>query len=85
MTLDDLNKGDSATIHTVNWSEIDENEARRLSAMGVEDGASVTMLHRGIFFGRDPLAIRIGRMTIALRRSHAKAMLVDTAPTAQNI
>jgi ferrous iron transport protein A len=30
-----------------------------------------------VFGGRDPLALTIGRMTVALRRSHAKAMQVE--------
>ena len=40
-------------------------------------GAEVSIAHRGVFGGRDPLALTIGRMTVALRRSHAKAMQVE--------
>jgi ferrous iron transport protein A len=32
-----------------------------------------------VFAGRDPLAITIGRMTVALRRVHARAMQVEPA------
>jgi ferrous iron transport protein A len=40
--------------------------------------------YRGIFGARDPIAIEIGRMTVALRRVHARAMQVEPAlaPTA---
>ena len=39
----------------------------------------ITPAHRGIFGGADPLAITVGRMTVALRRSHARAMRVEPA------
>ena len=45
----------------------------------IDTGAEVTVMHRGIFGTRDPLAIRIGRMTVALRRSHALAIEVTAA------
>ena len=45
----------------------------------MDEGAEVAIIHRGIFGTRDPLAIRIGRMTIALRRSHALAIEVEPA------
>ena len=51
-------------------------EAKRLRAMGIDEGARVAIAHRGIFAGRDPIAIMIGRMTVAIRRSHARAMTV---------
>ncbi len=31
----------------------------------------------GVLGGRDPLAITVGRMTVALRRNHAAAMQVE--------
>jgi ferrous iron transport protein A len=37
----------------------------------------VAIAHRGIFAGRDPIALSVGRMTVALRRSHARAMTVE--------
>ena len=37
--------------------------------MGIDEGARVAIAHRGIFAGRDPIAILIGRMTVAMRRS----------------
>ena len=52
-------------------------EAQRLRALGIEEGAEVSVAHRGVFGARDPIAIEIGRMTVALRRVHARAMQVE--------
>lgn len=79
MTLDGFEHEASARIVAVNWSLLAEDEGKRLKALGVDEGAEVAILHRGIFGGRDPLAIRLGRMTIALRRSHARAIEVEPA------
>lgn len=79
MTLDQLATGTAARIASVDWSVLAEDEAKRLQALGVDAGAEVRITHRGIFFGRDPLAVQIGRMTVALRRSHARAIAVDLA------
>ena len=51
---------------------------RLFSKFGFDEGVTVEPLHLGPF-GRDPLAIRVGRMTVAIRRSHARAVLVLTA------
>ena len=37
---------------------------------------TVEPLHLGPF-GRDPLAVRVGRMTVAIRRAHARAVRVS--------
>ena len=54
-------------------------EAQRLRALGIEPDAEVTLAHRGIFGTRDPIALQVGRMTVALRRAHAQAMTVEAA------
>ena len=79
MTLDSFEHEKSARIVAVEWSSLAEDEAKRLRALGVDEGAEVAVVHRGIFGTRDPLAIRIGRMTIALRRAHALAIEVEPA------
>lgn len=78
MTLDLLPTGQSARIAAVDWSVLVEEEAQRLRALGLDVGATVAVAHRGVMGGRDPLAISIGRMTVALRRAHARAMQVET-------
>jgi ferrous iron transport protein A len=37
----------------------------------------VTICQRGVFFGRDPIALEIGRVTVAIRRKHALAISVE--------
>jgi ferrous iron transport protein A len=77
MTLDLLPIGQRARIVAVDWSQLVAEEGQRLRALGIDEGARVEVAHRGLFAGRDPLAIIIGRMTVALRRVHAKAMQVE--------
>jgi ferrous iron transport protein A len=76
MTLDLLPVGQNARIVAVDWPRIADEEARRLRALGIDTGAEVAVAHRGVFGGRDPLAVTVGRMTVALRRAHARAMEV---------
>lgn len=77
MTLDLLPIGQGARIVAVDWSSLVEEEGRRLRALGFDAGAKVSVAQRGVFAGRDPIAVTIGRMTVALRRVHAKAMEVE--------
>lgn len=49
-------------------------EAARLRALGLDEGAKVAVAHRGVFGGSDPIAVTVGRMTVAVRRAHAAAM-----------
>lgn len=77
MTLDILPIGQRARIVAVDWSRLVEEEARRLRALGLYEGARVAVSHRGVFGGGDPLAVMIGRMTVALRKAHAAAMQVE--------
>lgn len=76
MTLDQLPRGASATITSVAWDALAPEEALRLRALGIDEGAEVTVAHRGVFGGGDPLAVTLGRMTVALRRAHAASMQV---------
>lgn len=77
MTLDLLPIGQGARIVAVDWSALVQEEARRLRALGLEEGARISVAHRGILGGRDPIAITVGRMTVAVRRAHAAAMQVE--------
>jgi ferrous iron transport protein A len=77
LTLDTLPTGRPARIVAVDWAQLVDEEAQRLRALGIDEGAKVKVAHRGILAGSDPLAIEIGRMTVALRRVHAKAMRVE--------
>ena len=79
MTLDALESGTAARIVAVDWPSLAEDEGKRLRALGVDEGAEVAVIHRGVFGTRDPLALRLGNMTIAIRRVHAKAIEVEAA------
>ncbi|MFC4256644.1 ferrous iron transport protein A [Altererythrobacter xixiisoli] len=78
MTLDDLQPRQRAEIVSVDWDMLAPDEGKRLRALGIDAGARVAIAHRGIFAGRDPIALMVGRMTVALRRAHARAMTVMT-------
>jgi ferrous iron transport protein A len=78
MTLDMLPLGQRARIVAVDWSQLVDEEAHRLRALGIDEGARVSVSHRGILWARDPLAVVVGRMTVALRRAHARAMQVES-------
>jgi ferrous iron transport protein A len=52
---------------------------RRLLELGFVEGASVEVLHEGLF-GRDPIAVRVADSTIALRRREAMAVVVVQDP-----
>jgi ferrous iron transport protein A len=77
VTLDLLPFGQRARIVAVDWAALAEEEAQRLQALGIDVGARIAVAHRGVLGGRDPLAVEIGRMTVALRRVHAQAMQVE--------
>ena len=51
---------------------------RRLLEIGFVEGAQVEILHEGLI-GRDPIAIRLDDMRVALRRREADAILVSVA------
>ncbi|EGD57881.1 hypothetical protein Y88_3211 [Novosphingobium nitrogenifigens DSM 19370] len=76
MTLDQLPLGTLARIDSVDWPALVPEEAQRLRALGLDEGAHIRLAYRGVFLARDPLAVEIGRMTVALRRVHARAMHV---------
>ena len=78
MTLDQLPIDTEARISAIDWSPLDVREARRLRELGFDEGARVSVAHKGVlFFIPDPLAVRIGRMTVAIRRAHAAQMTVE--------
>jgi ferrous iron transport protein A len=79
MTLDELARGQRATITAVDWGTLPPEEGKRLRLLGLDEGAEVEVAHRGVLATRDPLAVRVGAMTAPLRRVHAAAMQVEAA------
>ena len=80
MRLDELPLRSSATIAAIDWPGLGDADARRLRNLGFDEGVAIEAVHHGPV-GRDPLAVRIGRMTVAIRRAHARAVTV-VAPAA---
>lgn len=76
MSLTQLPLRQRAHIVAIDWAELAEHEARRLRELGFDEGVSIELLHHGPM-GRDPIACRVGRMTVALRRAHAAAIAVE--------
>jgi len=75
LSLDQLEVGTKARVLSIDWAALDEAEGCRLRHFGFDEGVMVEPLHLGPF-GRDPVAIRVGRMTVAIRRKHALAVRV---------
>lgn len=73
--LDQLMLGTRARIFSIDWDALDESEACRLRHFGFDEDVAIEPLHLGPF-GRDPIAVRVGRMTVAIRRRHARAIRV---------
>ena len=65
--------GGEADLATVARSELE----RRLLEMGFVEGARIRVLHEG-FIGRDPIAVQLDDMRIALRRREAADVMVQS-------
>lgn len=76
MRLNQLPPRNAATISLIDWAALKGSEARRMRELGFDEGVQVETLHRGPM-GADPIACRVGRMTIALRRATAAAVSVE--------
>lgn len=77
MQLDELPLNRRAIVRNIDWAAMPDGEGHRLRALGLEEGAGVEALHKGILLWRDPIAVRVGRMTIALRRKVAAAVVCE--------
>jgi ferrous iron transport protein A len=79
MRLSDLPLRTAALISAIDWSSLGEAEGKRLRELGFDEGVTIEALHSGSFLGRDPIACRVGRMTVAIRRAQASAIRVAVA------
>ena len=77
MNLAELPLNQRATIARIDWTILGETAARRLRALGFDDGVLVEALHKGGMIAKDPIAVRVGRMTVALRKSQAAAISLE--------
>jgi ferrous iron transport protein A len=78
LALDQLALGRRGRIAAIDWDLLGAHESARLRQFGFDPDVLVEPLHTGPF-GRDPLAVKVGRMTVAIRRAHARAIRVVPA------
>jgi len=76
VSLDQLPFHMPAIVAGIDWESLTASDARRLRNLGFDEGVAVEALH-GAPFGRDPLAVRIGRMMVAIRRAQARSIVVE--------
>ena len=81
MRLDQLPLRQASRIASIDWTDLAPREAQRLRELGFDEGVDVEVLHRATL-GQGPIACRIGRMTVALRRAVAGAIHVSPMPAA---
>ncbi len=80
--LSDARRGMSGSVALVAAEDdghgaIDPAELeRRLLEMGFVEGARIKVIHEG-FIGRDPIAVQLDDMRIALRRREARGVWID--------
>lgn len=86
MRLSDLGRGDRGFIKGIvpeghdGPGEIGHDELeRRLLELGFVEGARFQVLHEGLV-GRDPIALRLDDMRVALRRREARVILIERDP-----
>ena len=77
LKLSQARRGDRGVIvqvgaHCHHRQEVVELE-RRLLELGFVEGAQVELLHEGLF-GRDPIALKVDDMRVALRRHEAESL-----------
>lgn len=83
LRLDSLPYRTPARVIAIDWAALSESDGRKLRNLGFDEGVKIEALH-GAPLGGDPIAIRVGRMQVALRLEQARAISVaqDRAPAA---
>jgi ferrous iron transport protein A len=83
--LSEARRGDKGVVLSVSpeaLAGVDQAEReeleRRLLEIGFVEGARIEILHEG-FLGRDPIAVRLDDMRVALRRREAQGVLITLA------
>ena len=75
LRIDELPNGRRAVIAEIG-RDGDARTVRRLHELGFDEGVDVEVLHRGPV-GGCPIALRVGNMTVALRRAQAAMIAVE--------
>jgi ferrous iron transport protein A len=80
--LDQAQLGIAYAVHEVVYPNTVASWPQRLEEIGFLPGERVVVLRRGVP-GGDPLAVRVGHSTFALRKSEAACVRVRPWPTAE--
>jgi ferrous iron transport protein A len=73
--LSALPRGQVAIVAALSGDLASDPVSQRLYELGFEAGARVCFTHGGPF-GGDPIAVKVGNMTVALRRAEAARVQV---------
>ncbi len=82
VTLGALSPGGAARIVEIGADASDSDLNLRLYEMGFDEGVEVEILHHAPISG-DPIAVQVGGMVVAIRRS--AAALVTVVPVAERV
>ncbi len=78
--LGEASVGATGVVAAIQLAADDDDDLERLLLeIGFVEGAQVSLLHEGPF-GRDPIAVRVDDMRVALRRHEALAVLIRSEP-----
>ena len=80
--IDQLAAGVPALITGIDRAACGDTVWRRLHEMGFDEGVDVEVLHKAPL--GDPIALRVGNMTIAIRRAEAALIEVEVGTAAAN-
>ena len=78
MNLDQAPLSTVWRVARVRVSDGQDAQARQLEEIGFLPGESVCVMARGVW-GGDPLAVRVGLSTFALRRDEARCIELEAA------
>lgn len=74
INLSEARVGDRGVIVRVDGRELELE--RRLLELGFVEGARIELIHEGLV-GRDPIALRVDDMRVALRRREAASLTIE--------
>lgn len=75
-TLGSLRPGETCRVIGLAGHELTPDLEERLLRMGFAEDAAIEVRHEGLF-GRDPMAVKVDGVILALRRREADTILVE--------
>ncbi|RYY27827.1 MAG: ferrous iron transport protein A [Sphingomonadales bacterium] len=78
VTLAELAPLHPCTVSAIDWHKLAASESRRLREFGLDEGVEVELLQPSGWLG-GPMSLRIGRMTVVLRKHIGDAIHVTQA------